>query len=65
MACPLNGDKLDQSTGTQIEIFDAYRHGIPVFGDYKHPHPWIERCVTRFEPDIDHVIDYLRRFYFV
>lgn len=63
----VNGDKLDQSTGTQIEIFDAYRHGIPVFvfGDYKHPHPWIERCVTRFEPDIDHVIDYLRRFYFV
>lgn len=52
----VNGDKLDQSTGTQIEIFDAYRYGIPVFvfGDYKHPHPWIERCVTRFEPDIDH-----------
>ena len=63
----VNANGLCDSTGTQIEIFDAWKHGIPVFvfGNYKHPHPWIERCITRFEPDIDSVVKYLKNFYFV
>ncbi len=61
----VNADGLDTSTGTQLEVFDAWCFGKPVFvfGDYIHPHPWIERCVTRFEPDVNHVIDYIREFY--
>ena len=63
----VNADGLEDSKGTIMEIFDAWIHKIPVFvfGDYKHRHPWIERCVTRFEPDIDHVVEYLKNFYFV
>lgn len=63
----VNGDGLNDSKGTILEIFDAWQHGIPVFvfGDYKHPHPWIERCVTRFESTLTDVILYLNKFYFV
>ena len=63
----VNAEGLSDSSGTIMEIFDAWNHKIPVFvfGDYKHRHPWIERCVTRFEPDIDHVVEYLKNFYFV
>ena len=57
----VNADGLEDSKGTIMEIFDAWIHKIPVFvfGDYKHHHPWIERCVTRFEPNIDAVVEYL------
>ena len=63
----VNADGLEDSKGTIMEIFDAWIHKIPVFvfGDYKHRHPLIERCVTRFEPDIDSVVEYLKNFYFV
>lgn len=63
----VNAEELNDSKGTIMEIFDAWVHKIPVFlfGVYKNSHPWIERCVTRFESDIDHVITYLKNFYFV
>lgn len=61
----VNGEGLDSSIGTIMEIYDAWNHKIPVFVFGKHPtHPWIERCVTRFEKDIDSIISYLTKFYF-
>lgn len=63
----VNAEHLNESSGTIMEIFDAWQHKIPifVFGDYKQPHTWIERCVTRFESDLDAVVRYLNKFYFV
>ena len=63
----VNSDGLCESKGAIMEIFDAWNHKIPVFvfGDYTHEHPWIERCITRFEQDIDHVVQYLQDVYFI
>lgn len=63
----VNAEGLSTSSGTQIEIYDAWINKIPVlvFGIYDNKHPWIERCITRFEPDIEHVINYLKDFYFI
>lgn len=63
----VNAEGLSISSGTQIEIYDAWINKIPVlvFGIYDNKHPWIERCITRFEPDIEHVINYLKDFYFI
>ncbi len=63
----VNAGGLSTSSGTQIEIYDAWIHKIPVFvfGKYDNKHPWIERCVTRFETDIDNVVEYLKDFYFI
>lgn len=54
----VNAEGLEDSKGTIMEIFDAWVHKIPifVFGTYVNRHPWIERCITRFEPDVDHLI---------
>lgn len=61
----VNGDHLDTSTGTQIEIFHAWKHGIPVylFGEYQNPHPWVQRCITRTEPTMADVVMYIEEFY--
>lgn len=64
----VNADGLGTSTGTQIEIFDAWKNNIPVFvfGVGRGViHPWLERCVTRFEPNLDYLITYLTDFYYV
>ena len=63
----VNALGLSTSSGTQIEIYDAWIHKIPVFvfGQYDNKHPWIERCITRFEVDLNHVITYLKDFYFI
>ena len=63
----INADGLNSSVGTIMEIFCAWKNSslIFVFGEYKNRHPWIERCVTRFEDDVDGVIDYLKEFYFI
>lgn len=63
----VNCENLSTSIDTNLEIYDAWTRKIPLFafGDYKHPHPWIERCIRRFEPDMDAIITYLRDFYFI
>ena len=65
----VNVDGLDTSDGTKIELHDAnYHHRIPVIaldmkGKYWDLHPWIKRNITRFEANMDRVIDYIRDFY--
>lgn len=60
---------LDTSDGSKIEIHDAnYHYKIPViaFGDmelYESLHPWIKNRITRVEPDLDSVVNYIRDFY--
>lgn len=67
----VNLEGLATSTGTIIELHDArYHHKIPViaFGDretYEALHPWIKNDITRFEQDIDGVVEYIRDFYFI
>ena len=63
----VNANGLTDSIGTVIEVYNAWTHKIPVFvfGKYENEHPWITRCITRFEPDIESIIKYLRDFYFV
>lgn len=65
----VNIEGLDSSDGTKLEIHEAnYHHKIPVIAldtkrKYWDLHPWIKRKITRFEPSMDMVVDYIRDFY--
>ena len=66
----VNLDGLNSSDGTKYEMFEAYRHNIPVitFGDkelYNKLHPWVQSKITRVEPSVWHVCKYIRDFYMV
>ena len=67
----VNLEGLSTSDGTKYELHDAnYHKRIPViaFGEtvlYEGLHPWIKRDITRVEPDVESLIDYLEEFYFV
>lgn len=66
----VNIDGLNNSIGTIIELHDAHYHNkIPViaFGSkevYNNLHPWVKNDITRIEPNIDDVVNYIRDFYF-
>ena len=65
----VNLEGLSSSDGTKIELHDAnYNYRIPViaFGReelYDNLHPWIKRCITRREENMDDVVSYIRDFY--
>ena len=61
----VNGKDLDKSIGTQIEIYTAWQLKNPVFvfGVEQDPHPWIDRCITRYEKSINNVVEYIEDFY--
>ena len=67
----VNLDGLNTSEGSKIELHDGNFHNkIPViaFGDaelYNNLHPWIKRDITRFEKNIDDVVEYIRDFYLI
>ena len=67
----VNLDGLNTSDGSKIELHDGNFHNkIPViaFGDaelYNNLHPWIKRDITRFEKNIDYVVEYIRDFYLI
>lgn len=65
----VNIDGLNTSDGSKIEVYDAWKHKIPVIaydekGLYEELHPWTKRCITRVEPTLDSLIEYVRNFYF-
>ena len=65
----VNLEGLSSSDGTKIELHDAkYNNKIPViaFGDiqlYESLHPWIKNAITRVEPNIESVCEYIFGFY--
>lgn len=65
----VNLEGLSSSDGTKIELHDAkYNNKIPViaFGDiqlYESLHPWIKNSITRVEPNIESVCEYISDFY--
>lgn len=67
----VNLDGLNSSEGTKLELHSAkYHNKIPViaFGDeklYYNLHPWHQRNITRVEPNIDRVVQYIRDFYMI
>ena len=67
----VNLDGLNTSDGSKIELHDGNFHNkIPViaFGNaelYNNLHPWIKRDITRFEKNIDDVVEYIRDFYLI
>ena len=67
----VNLEGLNTSDGTKIELHDGnYHHKIPViaFGSkrvHDDLHPWIKRDITRVEPNINSVVEYIRDFYMI
>jgi nucleoside 2-deoxyribosyltransferase len=54
------------STGTNIEIYEAYSSGIPVLAlvdDVHKQHPWVNEMVTRTFNDMDELLDYVNYYY--
>ena len=47
------------------EIYTAWQLKIPVFvfGIEQDPHPWIDRCITRYEKSMNDVVEYIEDFY--
>lgn len=61
-------DGLNNSIGSCIELYEAYKNDIPViaFGtkeEYEELHPWIRECITRYEKTDDEVSLYISEFY--
>lgn len=46
-------------------INPAWQLKIPVFvfGIEQDPHPWIDRCITRYEKSMNDVVEYIEDFY--
>lgn len=64
----VNAAGVETSPGTICEMFEAWKNDIPVFvfgAARGELHSWINRFVTRFEPNIDYLITYLSDFYYI
>lgn len=64
----VNMQNLNTSLGTVIELYEAYKSGIPVLaiGDedtYKKLHPWVQCCITRYDNTYRDIVDYIVDFY--
>lgn len=66
----VNANGVGQSTGTCIEMYEAYQHNIPILGFWENPddkesfHPWIETMFTRVDDNMDELVRYVTDFYF-
>lgn len=61
-------DGLNNSIGSCIELYEAYKNDIPVIAlgtdeEYEKLHPWIRECITRYEKTDDEVSLYISEFY--
>ena len=66
----VNLNKLNTSIGSCIELYVAYKRGIPVIAlgtkdMYKCLHPWIKEYITRVEETDEQIAEYIRDFYFI
>lgn len=66
----VNMDGLNESIGSCIECYEAYKCGIPVLAFGKNElfmslHPWIKNCITRHEETDNDVVNYIRDFYMI
>lgn len=65
----VNIKDINESIGSCIEVYEAYKNDIPVitYGedeDWHVVHPWIKECVTRREKTYDEACGYIADFYF-
>lgn len=65
-----NLQDINTSIGTCIEVYEAWRIGIPVIGYgyggsevYGEIHPWIANCLTRIEKSDKDTCQYIADFY--
>ena len=67
----VNLEGLESSDGSKYEMHDcAYHKKIPViaFGNrvfYEILHPWTKHDITRVEPNMEDVVDYIKDFYMI
>lgn len=64
----VNLQGLNDSIGTCIELYEAYKRGIPILaiGDddtYTNLHPWLKVFITRHDHSYREVIEYINDFY--
>ena len=60
---------VNQSIGTCIEVYEAFKNDIPIiaFGtseEYETTHPWIKECISRYEETMNAACLYIADFYF-
>lgn len=68
--CVVNISELNTSIGTCIELYMAWQLKIPVIafgniGTYENLHPWIKRCISRYEETQLLTANYIRDFYMI
>lgn len=53
------------SIGTAIEMYEAYKSGIPVVGFNAHDnlHPWMKECCYKICNNLENAIEYIANFY--
>lgn len=64
----VNTNGLNSSIGSAIEVYEAWKSGIPVIaydenGDYKTIHPWLKCCITRVDSCVIDICEYIKDFY--
>ena len=62
-------DGLNNSIGSCIELYEAYKNDIPVIAlgtkeEYEELHPWIRECITRRDFPQEELVEYIKDFYF-
>lgn len=61
---------INNSIGSALEIYEAFRNHIPVIGyfesseDIEDIHPWIGECLDRIEDNTEDLVDYVSAYYF-
>lgn len=63
-----NVNGINESIGTSIEVYEAWKNNIPVIayderGDYNLIHPWLKCCFTRVESCAMDMCEYIKDFY--
>lgn len=53
------------SIGTAIELYEAFKSGIPVIGFNAHDniHPWMKECCYKICNDLDDAVNYIASYY--
>lgn len=63
-----NTTGLNKSVGSIIEVYEAWKSGIPVIAydeifESKKMHPWLTCCFTRIESSANEICEYIKDFY--
>lgn len=64
----VNTNGLNNSIGSAIEVYEAWKSDIPVIaydelGDYKSIHSWLKCCITRVDSCANDICEYVKDFY--